>query len=73
MKESREPNVFEFDPDDDYLTDKHSGDADKALDALRDYYGTAAALMPGAFGDLESVDYRDDCDLFDEARRLGLM
>ena len=29
--------------------------------------------MPGAYGDLEALDYRDADDLVNEARRLGLL
>lgn len=72
VKEANESNVFELDPD-DFQAGGFNGDADNALDALREYYGSAAGLMPGACGDLEALDERDADDLISEAMRLGLM
>ena len=72
VKEASESNVFDLDPD-DFQTDWYSREVDNALNALRDYYGSAVGLMPGAYGDLEALDERDSDDLISEAMRLGLM
>lgn len=72
VREASKSGIFEIDPD-ELEEEQFKRNADIALEALRDYYGTAVGFMPGAFGDLEALDYRDADDLIGEARSLGFL